>query len=270
MGRIDASFFDVGRLDRLARQDTAVHRLDPRVKLLTTLVFLVCVVSFGKYEVSALLPFFLYPVALASAGRIPFGYLGLRLLAVAPFAILVGIFNPLLDRETLVRLGSFELSGGWVSFLSIQLRFCLTVGSALVLIATTSFQGLCAALQRLGAPQVITVQLLFLYRYLFVLGEEAVRLVRARALRSFGKKGMDMGVYGSLLGHLLLRTLDRAQRIHLAMRCRGFTGELRSLREARVGTPEVAFAAGWGLAFLGFRLVNIPQLLGTVVTGLAR
>lgn len=268
MGRIDASYFDVGRLDRLARQDTAVHRLDPRAKLLTTMAFLVAVVSFGKYEISALLPFFLYPVALASAGRIPFGYLGLRLLAVAPFAILVGIFNPLLDREILVQLGPLDLSGGWVSFLSIQLRFCLTVGTALVLIATTSFQGLCAALQRLGTPQVLTVQLLFLYRYLFVLGEEAVRLVRARALRTFGKKGLGMRVYGNLLGHLLLRTLDRAQRIHLAMRCRGFTGELRGRHEARLGARELAFGAGWGFAFLAFRLFDLPQLLGAAVTGL--
>lgn len=270
MKGIDTSLFDVGRLDRLARQDTAVHRLDARVKLLTTLLFLVCVVSFGKYELSALLPFFLYPAALAGAGRIPFGFLARRLLAVAPFALLVGAFNPLLDREALLRLGPWEVSGGWVSFLSIQVRFCLTVGTALVLVAVTSFQGLCAALQRLGAPQILTVQLLLLYRYLFVLAEEAVRLVRARALRSFGKRGLGMRVYASLVGHLLLRTLDRAQRIHLAMRCRGFTGELRTLGSSRVGRRDMVFAAGWGLTFLVFRLVNIPQLLGTAVAGLAR
>ena len=269
MASIDASFFDVGRLDRLARQDTPVHRLDPRIKLITTLLFLVSVVSFGKYELSALLPFFLYPVTLASAGRIPFGYLSKRLLAVAPFAVLVGIFNPFLDRGTLLRLGDLEVSGGWVSFLSIQVRFCLTVGTALVLIAVTSFQGLCAALQRLGVPQVLTVQLLFLYRYLFVLGEEAVRLVRARALRSFGGRGMGMRVYGSLLGHLLLRTLDRAQRIHLAMCCRGFSGEIRSLRELRIRGPEIVFALGWAGAFAVFRLVNVPRWVGALFTGLA-
>ncbi len=269
MAGIDASFFDVGRLDRLARQDTAVHRLDPRVKLLTTLLFLVCVVSFGKYEISALLPFALYPVALAGAGRVPLGYLGKRLLAVAPFAVLVGVFNPFLDRGTLLRLGSLEVSGGWVSFLSIQLRFCLTVGTALVLIAVTSFQGLCAALQRLGVPQVLTVQMLFLYRYLFVLGEEAVRLVRARALRSFGGKGLGLRVYGSLVGHLLLRTLDRAQRVHLAMRCRGFSGEIRSLRKLSIGRREVAFALGWSAAFALFRLVNVPRWVGALITGLA-
>ncbi len=104
MASLDSAFFNLGRLDRLAAQETPVHRLDPRAKLLTTLVFLVCVVSFPKYEISGLLPFFLYPVVLLSSGRLPSGFLAARLAAVAPLAILVGIFNPILDRE--IRLAS--------------------------------------------------------------------------------------------------------------------------------------------------------------------
>lgn len=270
MASVDASFFDVGRLDRLAAQDSAVHRLDPRAKILTTIVFLVAVVSFDKYEIAALLPFALYPVTLAALGRMPLGYLARRVLAVAPFAVLVGIANPFFDREVALRLGSLEVTGGWVSFTSILVRFCLTISTAFVLIATTSFAGLCFGLQKLGVPRVFTVQLLLLYRYLFVLGEEAVRLVRARALRSFGHRGQGVRVYGSLVGHMLLRTLDRAQRIHLAMLCRGFTGELRLLRPLRLGLPEVAFTLGWCGAFVVLRAFNLPQLFGGFLLEFAR
>ncbi|NTV76320.1 MAG: hypothetical protein HGA66_19220, partial [Holophaga sp.] len=73
----------------------------------------------------------------------------------------------------------------WISFLSILLRFALTTMAALVLIATTSFTGICAALERLGMPDVLATQLLLLYRYLLVLGEETMRMARARALRLF-------------------------------------------------------------------------------------
>jgi cobalt/nickel transport system permease protein len=267
---LDSAFFNLGRLDRLAAQETPVHRLDPRAKLLTTLVFLVCVVSFPKYEISGLLPFCLYPVVLLSSGRLPAGFLAARLAAVAPLAILVGIFNPILDREILLRVGDVGISGGWISFLSIQIRFVLTVGTALLLIATTSFQGLCLALQRFGTPRVLTVQLLFLYRYLFVLAEEGIRLVRARALRSFGRRGLEIRVYGSLIGHLLLRTLERAQRIHLAMLCRGFEGEVHLLRRLRIGRAEVLFTLGWTALFLAFRLWNVPQTLGRLLTEFAR
>jgi len=267
---LQVGFSDLGRLDRLAYQDSPIHRLDPRAKLLTTLVFLVCVVSFGKYQVSALLPFFVFPVVLATRGGLPLGYLGRRVLAVAPFAFFVGVFNPLLDRAPLFSLGPFEVSGGWVSFASILLRFTLTVGAAFILIATTSFHGVCLALARLGAPRVMANQLLFLYRYLFVLGEEAMRLLRARALRSFDGRGMGLRVYGNILGHLLLRSLARAQRIHLAMLCRGFDGEIRLMRTLKLGGREVAFTAGWSAAFVALRLYNVPQLVGGLVTGLAR
>jgi cobalt/nickel transport system permease protein len=270
VGTIDSTFFDVGRLDRLANQDSPIHRLDPRAKLITTLVFLVAVVSFPKYEISAMLPFALYPVVLASVGRLPLGFVARKLLTVAPFAVLVGIFNPLLDREILLRLGPVGISGGWVSFASILLRFCLTIGTAFLLIATTSFQGLCVGLQRLGAPRVLTVQLLFLYRYLFVLAGEAVRLVRARALRSFGRRGMGLRVFGSLVGHLLIRTLARAQRIHLAMLSRGFDGEVRMLRPLKIGRGEVVFTLAWCAAFAVMRWVDLPRALGTLLTQAVR
>lgn len=267
---IYAGFFDLGRLDRLAYLDSPIHRLDPRAKLVTTMVFLLCVVSFGKYQVSALLPFFLFPVVLASLGRLPLGYLGRRVLAVAPFAFFIGVFNPLLDREPLFYLGSLGVSGGWVSFASILLRFALTVGMAFILIATTSFHGVCMALGKLGAPRLMANQLLFLYRYLFVLGDEAMRLIRARALRSFDGRGMGMRVYGHMLGHLLLRSLGRAQRIHLAMRCRGFDGEIRLLRRLKLGGREIAFTLGWCAVFLAFRFYNVPRFLGDLAGGLAR
>ena len=270
MSGIENALFDVGRLDRLARQKTAVHRIDPRAKVITAAVFLLCVVSFGKYEVASLLPFAVFPIALAATGRTPFGYVGKRILAVAPFGVMVGIFNPFLDREILVQWGPVGISGGWVSFASILVRLALTIGTALVLIAVTSFDGLCLGLRRLGVPRVFTVQLLLLYRYIFILAEEALRLVRARAMRSFGRRGMGMKVYASLLGHLLLRTLDRAGRIHLAMCCRGFDGEIRSSRQLRFGWNDAAFTAAWCAVFVALRFWNLPQLLGEFVTELVR
>ena len=266
MGTIDTRFFDIGRLDHLAQLHTPIHRLDPRAKVLTTVAFLVAVVSFPKYEISALLPFFLYPVVLATVGHLPVGFVIRKVVAVAPFAVMVGIFNPFLDREILVHLGPVAVSGGWISFGSIMIRFFLTIGTAFLLIATTSFHGLCLALFRMGMPKILTVQLLFLYRYIFVLAGEAMRMVRARALRSFGKRGLGMKVFASVVGHLLLRTLGRAQRVHLAMLSRGFDGEVRVLRPLRIGRKDVVFVLGWLAAFAIMRVYNLPLLVGTMVT----
>lgn len=263
---IDGSLFDFRRLDLLARQESAIHRLDPRAKLLTTLIFIVCVVSFGRYEIAALLPFFFYPVALLALANLPPGFIARKIAVVLPFAIMVGLFNPLFDRKVLLQFGPLEICGGWLSCASIVLRTVLTAGAAIVLVAVTGFPALCAALERLGMPRGFTVQLLFLYRYLFVLTDEGGRLARARQLRSCGKQGMGLRHCGPLLGHLLLRTWERAERIHLAMLARGFTGEMAARHGGRFGGRELAFLVGWSGLFVALRLYHLPRWLGLLLT----
>jgi cobalt/nickel transport system permease protein len=79
---------------------------------------------------------------------------------------------------------------------------------------------------------------------------------------------MGMKIFGHLIGQLLLRTVDRAQRIHLAMLCRGFDGDIRLLRRSHIGRPEVIFTLGWSAAFIALRFFNLPHLLGTLLTEL--
>ena len=270
MGKIESALLNIGYLETLSYQDTPLHRLDPRVKLLTTLVFIIAVVSFGKYEITGLLPFIIFPVVLSAVGNLPPGYLAKKILLAAPFAFFIGIFNPLLDRAVLLHLGPFGISGGWVSFASIMLRFGLTVSAAFILIAGTGLNAVCLALEKLGAPNSFAVQLLFLYRYIFVLTEEALRLVRARSLRSFKGHGLGFKVFSHMIGQLLLRTLARAQRIHLAMLSRGFDGKIRLVRPLRLHGRDAAFFLGWSGLFILMRCYNIPQWLGQAAAGLLR
>lgn len=267
MASIETGLYELGELDVLARRDTPVHRIDARAKVVTTLVFLVCVVSFRTYDILPMLPFALFPIVLASEGDLPARFLMRKLLIAAPFAVVVGMFNPLLDRAIVAHIGMVDISGGWVSFASIVIRFLLTTAAALVLIGTTGMTGVCMAIERLGAPDVFATQLLFLYRYIFVLGEEAMRMTRARALRSFGGRGMGPRVYAQMLGHLLLRSYERARRVYRAMLCRGFDGKVRAGRPLVFTARDAAFVAGWSAAFVLFRLVDVPLLLGRLVTG---
>lgn len=255
------------RLDRLAAADTPIHRIDPRAKVLTTAVFVVCVVSFGKYDVLGMLPFALFPVVMASRGGLPLGFIGRLLLIASPFALVVGVFNPLLDREVVAEVAGVEVTGGWVSYLSIVLRFLLTASAAFVLTATTSFNGVCAALERLRVPDVFVTQLLLLYRYIFVLADETLRMARARSLRACGRHGMGMRVYAQILGSLLLRSFARAQRVYLAMKSRGFDGRVRIPRRLDWQPRDTVFLLGWSAAFLVFRFVDIGVLLGRLATG---
>ena len=266
MSRIDAALRDLRSLESLAGRDTAAARLDARAKLVTTFVFIVVVVSFDRYTISALLPLAAYPLLLAVLGEVPAAPVLRKLLLAAPFAVMVGLFNPLLDRAPMFAIGDTTVAAGWVSFASILLRFALTVGAALVLVACTGMHTLCAALGRLGVPRVFTAQLLFLFRYAFVLGAEASQMTTARTLRACGRPA-TLASYGPLLGHLLLRAFERAQRVHLAMTARGFDGELRSLRALRWTVRDTRFVLGWCMFFALVRWVDLPQWLGAVLLG---
>ncbi len=260
---IEDRYFEIGHLDRLSYGDTLIHSLDPRAKLLVTFFFMIVVVSFSKYQVSGLVPLLVFPVVMSSLADIPATLLLKKILAVSPFAILLGIVNPFLDHHIVAHVGGLPVSAGWISFGSIIMRFVLTVSAALILVATTSFPGICYAMERLKAPRILVLQLLFLYRFSFVLVEEAVRMARARDMRSFAGRGTGMKVYGQLVGMLFLRAADRAQRIHEAMFSRGFSGFFYVPRNSRMNYRDGLFMAGWTGFFVLCRWYNLSEILGT-------
>lgn len=268
MASINRAILDLKRLDLLANGDSSIHRLDARAKVLVTFVFIICIVSYGRYELSALFPFFIFPAVVIALADLPALFIIKKIALLCPFVLAVGIFNPVFDREILVHFGPLGISGGWISFMSILVRSILTVGAAFILVGVTGFTAVCQALKRLGMPQVFAVQLLFLYRYIFVLTEEGGRASRARELRSCGKKGLGIRSFSSLIGHLLLRTWQRAERIHMAMLARGFTGEFHARRQSRFGAPELRFVLAWSALFIFLRLQNVAQFLGSLITGL--
>jgi cobalt/nickel transport system permease protein len=268
MQSIDGAVLDLKRLDLLATGNSAIHRLDARAKVLTTFFYIITVVSFDRYALTELAPFLFFPVITIALSNLPVIFIFKKILTILPFTLFVGLFNPFFDREIHLVFGPVAISGGWISCISILVRSALTVGCAVILIASTGFMSVCHALDRLGTPRVFTVQLLFLYRYIFVLTEEAARTTRARELRSFGKKGMGIRSFGPLIGHLLIRTWSRAERIHMAMLARGFSGEFHTNQIKEFSGNEYFYVIGWTLVFIVLRTQDVTGVLGSVFTGL--
>ena len=188
------------------------------------------------------------------------------MLPALPFVLLVAIFNPLFDHVP-VQFGPWQLNAGWLSFFSILLRLIFSLMLILLLVASTGFYMLCAALQRLWVPKILVVQLMLLYRYLFLLVEETGRMRLAYALRSPDDTRIRLSVSGSLIGHLLLRVMDRAQRIHQAMLCRGFAGHIPVRRSFHWQRDDTVFFVGWSAWLVFCGCLEAPEALGRFVLG---
>ena len=171
------------------------------------------------------------------------------------------------DQSQAVIVGGLSLAAGWLSFASIVLRFLLTTAAALLLVASTGMPAIGVALRQLRVPEAFVTQLQLLYRYLFLLGEEAMRMERARDLRSCGRRGTGLWVSGTLLGALLLRAVARGQRIYDALLLRGYSGSIPTAAGRPMARRDLSFLLGWSAAFLFCRKVPVGELLGHAVIG---
>jgi cobalt/nickel transport system permease protein len=269
MSKMTDSLFNMRLLDELARKETFIHRIHPLIKVLTTVVYLTVVASFGRYEISSLLPFVFYPVLIFSLAEIPVAPILKMILLVEPLIIGIGILNPLFDHSVVV-IGGIAFSRGWIPFLSIFIKCTLTVTASILLIATTGMDRLAAALRMLKIPRIFVLQLLLTYRYISVLTEEVSRMLRAYSLRAPGQKGIKRSVWGSFAGLILLRTFERAERVYQAMSLRGFTGEYHTGENPKPGFKDFAYFVGWNLFFVIARICNIPLLIESLFTGVIR
>lgn len=264
MATIKNALVNMGFLDDLAMKESFIHNIHPLIKLLTTVLYLTVVVSFGKGDFSQLFPYFLYPVLIFSLADIPVVPILKRMVLVAPLIIGIGILNPIFEEETILLFG-ITLSVGWVTFFSLLLKGALTVMVSLLLIATTGMNQLGAALRMLKVPKIFVLQLLLTYRYISVLIEELLRMVRAYSLRAPGQKGIHPRVWGSFVGQLLLRTYERGQRVYQSMNARGFSGEYYSGNHAKIKGKDIAYFLCWSLFFLLARFYDIPLFIETLI-----
>lgn len=249
-------------LEKLSAKGTFVHRLHPLAKLMATVCYLLCVMSLGRYEISWLAPFFFYPVIVMALAEIPFGMIGKRVLVALPFCLFAGVSNLLLERGIYGQVGNFVVTWGMLSFASILLRTLLCVAAILLLVAVTPFSALTAVLRRMHVPGILVSLLEMTYRYLGTLMEEASLMYTAYQLRSGMKKGLAMRDMGCFVGQLLLKSVQRAERIYQAMQCRGYGQLPDRYKHWPMRCKDWYFLLCVAAFSLLFRCINIPLALG--------
>jgi cobalt/nickel transport system permease protein len=241
-------------IDKFAYQDSPIHRLDSRVKFIVVLAFTVLVISLPRTSFSILVCYAVGPFAVLVLARIPLKFVFKHILLVSPFVLILALSCPLYDK-TPVRVAfgpfSWQSSLGWMRCSAILGKFVVTMLALTALVSTTRFSNLLTGLQRLGMPKLLTIQLGFLYRYIFVLIDKGHHILRARAGRRLRNLGFrtELKIAAAMLGSLLIRSLDSADRINMAMQARGFDRTWHSISKLQVRRADMLFALA-AIAFL--------------------
>ena len=265
MNKMQKALRELAEMDELAARRSPVHALHPAAKIVTTIVYILVTLSFGKYDFGGIVPMVLWPILLFQISGIEVKSCFLKLRIVLPLVMAVGLFNPLFDKAVMLRLGSLAVSGGVISMLTLMLKGLFCLMASFLLIATTPIDNLCAALRGFRVPKMLVTLLLLTYRYVGVMTEELAVMTDAYHLRAPGQKGIHISAWGSFLGQLLLRSMDRAQELYASMLLRGYHQHFHYADIKPFRAADALYMVLCTAFFMLLRMVRIAELLGGTI-----
>lgn len=237
-------------LDPFSHGTSALHRRDPRVKLVVTTAYAVVVAV--MQDMAALVPALMLAVLLTGWARLPWRPLLRRLLVVNGFVAVLWMFLPFTHPGTPVyHIGRLTASREGVLYAAnLTLRTNTIVLATMALLGTTPVFDLVHALHHLRVPEKLAQVAFFTIRYLDVIHREYLRLRNAMRVRCFQPRtSLHTYIsYAHLVGMLLVRSYERSQRVYQAMLCRGFQGSFPVYRHFRLGRADLVFGTAMLLA----------------------
>ena len=228
-----------------AQGNSIMHRLDTRAKLVAGVVYAFAVALIGDLRVLAVA--LVFSAGMLLVARLDGRALLRRLLVVNALIVFLWLFLPWsVPGRVLVEWGRLRVTHeGVLLALRLTLRCNAIVGALIALLATSGLVELAHALRSLRIPAKLVVVLFLCIRYVQLIMDEYARLAGAMKVRGFKPRTSmhTYRTYANMLGALLVRSHDRAARVHEAMVCRGFAGRFPTLREPRLRRADVAAAA---------------------------
>jgi cobalt/nickel transport system permease protein len=217
----------------LTTRDSFVHRLDPRGKLI--IVFGFSVVAAGANRIPVLLGSLALGLLIVTAAKMPVKELIKRLIPVNMLIFFLWLFLPFtFGGEPLFYMGALAVTREGVLYaVRISIKSNAMMLMLIALVSSTPIFSIGHAMHELKVPKKMVHLFFFTYRYIHAIYREYLRIINSIKIRGFVPK-TNLHTYKTfayLVGMLLVRSFDRAQRVHNAMLCRGFHGDLYSLKK---------------------------------------
>jgi cobalt/nickel transport system permease protein len=234
-----------------------IHRLDPRAKIVGLAGVTVVAVSTPLRAWPAYVACALALAAIAALARVGPRLVWSRVRVILPLVVFVAAFVPFVRGGPQVELGPLALSqAGLQTFALVTAKAAIGAIGAVLLGATTGFPDLLHGLERLRMPRLLTVIAGFMYRYVFVIADEARRMRTALAARAYRPRHLGQAAaLGRMVTALFLRSYERGERVYLAMLARGYGGTMPRFAALSFGRADAVFVATLALVLLPARVI---------------
>lgn len=235
-----------------------IHRLDPRAKIAGFAGITLVGVSTPLHAWPAFAACFAALAAIAALARVGPGIVWSRVRVILPLVVFVAAFVPFVRGGPAMEVGPLSVSeAGLATFALVTAKAAIGALSAILLGATTSFPDILHGLERLRVPRLLTVIAAFMYRYVFVIVDEARRMRAALSARAYRPRHLGQAAaIGRLVTALFLRSYERGERVYLAMLARGYAGAMPRLAVLAFRRADTAFLAALMLTLIPLRVVT--------------
>ena len=244
-------------IEELSLQDSFLEQIDPRVKLI--IVFLFSIVMAASYRFATLITALFICSIILLIGKVPLKEIFKRLIPVNTLIILLWLILPFsVKGDPVFLMGPFTATKAGVIYTAqISIKSNAIMLMLIAVIASTRIFTIGHALHKLGFPTKLVQLFLFTFRYIHVIYREYLRLLNAMKIRGFEPR-TNLHTYKTfayLVGMLLVKSSDRAKRVHNAMLCRGFNGQFYSLNNFSITKKDL---------FILFSMISFIIFLGVI------
>ena len=245
-----------------SRREGGLH---PLSRVIVTFLYILMVVSFSIYDLMGLSGMVLYLLVHILWYEISVSAMLRRVWPVLLLTGVAGIAGPVMNREVYVVLGDVAITYGMLSMITLMLKGMFCVMASYILAVTVGIGQICHALRLLHVPKEIITVVMLMHRYLMVLIKEVERMQLAYRLRAPHQRGLRFGTWGSFVGLLLLRSMDRAEEVYESMKLRGFYGGMPVSSPGRNTGMSFLYVLLWGFSLLFLRLFPIFPIVGNML-----
>lgn len=264
MNKIENAIQTIHKLEQQSNKNNLLNKIHPLIKLLLTVIYIILLTSINKYNLEKTVSMLVYLILISMLGDFSINEVIKRFKIIFIMLFVIGIANPILDRTVITYIGIVPITTGIISMVTLILKGFLAIISSFILISTTGIEDICYSLKLLHVPNILITTVMLIYRYIILLLKEVQRIWLSYSLRAPKQKGVNFKAWGSMIGSLLIRSIDKAEIVYESMELRGFNSEYYFVNDKKIDKISIIYFILSLMVILILRYIPIFELVGNI------